>query len=90
MDAFLSLLNAVSGFVWGPYMLVLLVGTGIYLTLGLRLRRNHSLSGPDHSLSRNHRDRKHSWSGYSHLPGRSGSGFLDVGHGLVRHGHQVR
>jgi AGCS family alanine or glycine:cation symporter len=38
MDAFLSVLNAISGFVWGPYMLVLLVGTGIYLTLGMRLR----------------------------------------------------
>lgn len=38
MDVFLNLLNAVSGFVWGPYMLILLVGTGIYLTLGMRLK----------------------------------------------------
>ncbi|MFO7761337.1 MAG: alanine/glycine:cation symporter family protein [Thermodesulfobacteriota bacterium] len=32
------LLDKISGFVWGPYMLVLLVGTGIYLTFGLRLQ----------------------------------------------------
>ncbi len=38
MVAFLNVLNAISGFVWGPYMLVLLVGTGIYLTLGMKLK----------------------------------------------------
>lgn len=36
MDAFTSLLNAVNNVVWGPGMLVLLLGTGLYLTLGLR------------------------------------------------------
>jgi len=29
-------ITALNGIVWGPYMLVLLLGTGIYLTLGLR------------------------------------------------------
>ncbi|MEE8516860.1 MAG: sodium:alanine symporter family protein, partial [Alphaproteobacteria bacterium] len=29
-------LNAVSGFVWGPVMLVLLMGTGLYLSVGLK------------------------------------------------------
>jgi len=38
MDAFLGFLNTVSGFVWGPYMLILLVGTGVYLTFGVRLQ----------------------------------------------------
>ena len=38
MDAILSIVSAVSGFVWGPIMLILLVGTGIYLTFGTRLR----------------------------------------------------
>lgn len=31
-----ELITAVNGFAWGPVMLVLLLGTGIYLTLGLR------------------------------------------------------
>ncbi|GAB6042623.1 alanine/glycine:cation symporter family protein [Endothiovibrio diazotrophicus] len=33
----MDLLNAISGFVWGPVMLTLLVGTGLFLTVGLRL-----------------------------------------------------
>jgi AGCS family alanine or glycine:cation symporter len=38
MDALLGVINTISGFVWGPYMLILLVGTGIYLTFGVRLQ----------------------------------------------------
>ena len=34
---FLNLLNQVDGFIWGPPLLILLVGTGIYLTVRLRL-----------------------------------------------------
>lgn len=36
MEFFMDFLNSFSGFLWGPAMLVLLVGTGIYLTLGLK------------------------------------------------------
>jgi len=36
MEAIISFLEQVSEFVWGPYMLIFLVGTGVYLTLGLR------------------------------------------------------
>ena len=36
MEFFMGFLNSFSGFLWGPAMLVLLVGTGIYLTLGLK------------------------------------------------------
>lgn len=36
MDALMAVLNSVSNFVWGPVMLVMLVGTGLYLTIGLR------------------------------------------------------
>ncbi len=36
METFQTVLNQVNGFVWGPVMLVLLLGTGIYLTVGLR------------------------------------------------------
>lgn len=35
MDDLSAFLGSVSGFVWGPVMLVLLLGTGIYLTIGL-------------------------------------------------------
>jgi AGCS family alanine or glycine:cation symporter len=33
---FETALNAVNGFIWGPVMLVLILGTGLYLMLGLR------------------------------------------------------
>ena len=36
MEILISFLNSLSGFVWGPAMLVLLVGTGLYLTVGLK------------------------------------------------------
>ena len=36
MDVFTNIVNQVDGFIWGPVMLVLLLGTGFYLTLGLK------------------------------------------------------
>ena len=36
MEKFIGLLKIVNGFVWGPPLLVLLVGTGLWLTLSLR------------------------------------------------------
>lgn len=36
METISSFLSVVSNWVWGPVMLILLLGTGIYLTLGLR------------------------------------------------------
>ena len=36
MEAIHAMIGAVNGFVWGPVMLVLILGTGLYLTLGLR------------------------------------------------------
>ena len=33
MEGFISLLEAIDGVVWGPIMLTVLVGTGIYLTI---------------------------------------------------------
>ena len=36
MDSVKNILEAASGFFWGPVTLVLLLGTGLYLTLGLR------------------------------------------------------
>lgn len=36
MDGLYNFLNSVSAFVWGPVMLVLILGTGFYLMIGLR------------------------------------------------------
>ncbi len=35
-DALMSILTPLNNFVWGPVMLVLLVGTGLYLNIGLK------------------------------------------------------
>ena len=47
MDLILAIIKEINGFVWGPPMLILLVGTGIYLTIvlkGLQIRKLlHSL-----------------------------------------------
>ncbi len=36
LESFSALLDSIIGFVWGPAMLALLLGTGLYLTLGMR------------------------------------------------------
>ena len=36
MDSFATLMETMNGIVWGPFMIVLLVGTGLYLTIRLR------------------------------------------------------
>ncbi len=36
MESVLSTVNTISGYVWGPPLLILLVGTGLYLTIALR------------------------------------------------------
>lgn len=37
MESVNSLLNTLSGFIWGPFTLVLLLGIGVYLSFGLKL-----------------------------------------------------
>ncbi|GGC85777.1 alanine/glycine:cation symporter family protein [Halopseudomonas salina] len=37
MDALIAYIGTINGIVWGPAMLALLAGTGLYLTLGLKL-----------------------------------------------------
>jgi AGCS family alanine or glycine:cation symporter len=37
MDAIVAYIGTINGIVWGPAMLALLAGTGLYLTLGLKL-----------------------------------------------------
>lgn len=36
MDKFTEIVNSINDFVWGPVMLLFLVGTGIFLTIRLR------------------------------------------------------
>ena len=36
METVINFLSALSGFVWGPVMLVLLIGVGLYLTISLK------------------------------------------------------
>ena len=36
MDIISGYVDIVNGFVWGPPMLALLLGTGLYLTIGLK------------------------------------------------------
>ena len=36
MEKLANALSAIDSFVWGPVMLILLVGTGIYLTIRLK------------------------------------------------------
>ena len=36
MDKFTEIVNGINDFVWGPVMLLFLVGTGIFLTIRLR------------------------------------------------------
>ena len=36
MEALTSILNTLSSFIWGKFTLVLILGVGVYLTLGLR------------------------------------------------------
>lgn len=37
METISSLVGSVNGIVWGPFMLALILGTGLYLTVGLKL-----------------------------------------------------
>ena len=36
MNFFENVMSFISSIVWGPYMLVFLVGSGVYLTFGLQ------------------------------------------------------
>lgn len=43
MEAIIALIGDINGIVWGPAMLALLAGTGLYLTLGLKLTPQRKL-----------------------------------------------
>ncbi|WP_273097368.1 alanine:cation symporter family protein, partial [Dialister succinatiphilus] len=50
MAAINSLVNTIDGIVWGPVMLVLLVGTGVYLTCLLKFQTWRNLPYAIHSV----------------------------------------
>ncbi|KAA0695800.1 sodium:alanine symporter family protein [Halopseudomonas laoshanensis] len=43
MESLIGIISAINGVVWGPAMLILLAGTGLYLTLGLKLTPQRKL-----------------------------------------------
>ena len=46
MQGFSDLVSSVNDFVWGPAMIILLVGTGIFLTFRLKFRPWKNLGVP--------------------------------------------
>ena len=50
MEKFSELVSKIDAFVWGPAMLVLLVGTGIYMTIRLRFQTWFNLGYALHSI----------------------------------------
>ncbi len=44
MESLIGAINAINGVVWGPAMLALLAGTGLYLTLGLKVLPQRKLA----------------------------------------------
>ncbi len=50
MEKFGEIISAIDSFVWGPAMLILLVGTGIYMTFRLRFQTWRNLGYALHSI----------------------------------------
>ncbi len=50
MERFSEIISTIDGFVWGPAMLILLVGTGIYMTIRLKFQTWRNLGYALHSI----------------------------------------
>jgi AGCS family alanine or glycine:cation symporter len=50
MSSFADVISTIDGLVWGPFMLILLVGTGIFLTVKLKFRTWRNLGYALHSV----------------------------------------
>ena len=57
MKQFADLLHAVNNFVWGPYMLALLVGTGVLLTIRLKFLPWRNLGYAESGISKDGKER---------------------------------
>lgn len=67
MERFENLIGAVSAFVWGPPLLILIGGTGIWLTLGLRFMPLRRLGFGFRQLLRQHDPDRSGIAGYAAL-----------------------
>ena len=100
-----DIVGAIDSFVWGPAMLVLLVGTGIYLTFKLNFRTWRNLPYSIKSvIGKDARQKKAGGEGdvssfnalmtrrrgHGHVCRRSRGAGLDVALCSVRHYHKVR
>ena len=56
MEAIQGVVTAVNGLLWGPPMLVLILGTGLFLTFGLRLMTLRKISYAFRQLFAGRRD----------------------------------
>lgn len=110
MEVIYSMLGQLSSFIWGPVMLVMLLGVGVYLTLGLKLIPWRKVGLGFSLLVSGKADKDQgeispfqalmtalsatigtgNIAGHSHFPRRTRGDLLDVDHGTVRHGNQVR
>ena len=50
MEAFSNFVSELDSFVWGPVMLVLLIGTGIFVTIRIKFRTWRNLGYALHSV----------------------------------------
>ena len=88
MDKIIEINSAVNGFVWGPIMLALLVGTGIYLSFRVGFIQFSKIGyWWKNTIGKIFQK---SEAGEGDHPRRPGRGVLDVDLRSLRHGHQVR
>ena len=88
MEQFYSLVDQVSAAIWGGPMILLLLGTGLYFMIRLRLRPLRRLFPAFGELWAGRKGG--GGAGDSDLSGRPGRRVLDVDHGACRHGGGVR
>ena len=103
MESFIPILNAIDSFMWGPPLITLLVGTGIYLTIRLKLLQVFRLPKALKLIFKAQNNGRGDVSSFKalcvalaatvgvrrHPRGRPGRHLLDVGRRLLRHGHEV-
>ena len=87
MDMIVDVINSIDAFVWGPPMLVLLLGSHIFLTFRTGFIQRKLPTAIKLSVTKDP-DAPGDIS-HGHHRGRPGRGVLDVDHRRVRHRHEV-
>ena len=89
MEQFMKINTAVNGFVWGPVMLVLLVGTGVYLSIAVGFIQFTKIGyWWKNTIGKIFKKGEAGDGEIDHLR-RPRRRVLDVGVGAFRHGDQV-